>query len=676
MSHNLSRPCGSNTTALEDKLKRRAATEKKLAAGLAHREESIEHTAFRVVSCLSDLQRASGSLWSSLNIAEKRMELRAKRPQEEIFQDDFQDALELEQAELLEVHAQLATHLDAGKEVRTSIALAKAEMLENRLTLHLDRTPWPREFLKRTQDLEEVAMQFCSKADAALRSTEAVAAKARRRTYASMSRRVKEMDEVRRRLEREILANKGAIADAEEEVRKIWKQIKEHKNAPETQLSDSSTLDLDAFYSRASLDHAALSKLRARIKGAAYTGHSGRQLDVLFGRFDRDGSGQLDEDEVRGALRRTLRIPPTVITDPEITALCATLDGDNSGMISIKEIVDFLNADVDVSALEEQHARISSALEALHEAQDELQADLRRKGAAWKLEKSCLTVTAAKGLELDTLHLPSKSGEAQVVKRRKPLEPRVLEKVRTKLRKAAYSGSRQGRPVEGFFARFDTDRSGQLDDDELRRAVRCSFKIPNYAISDVELSSLCAMLDADSSGAVSISELVEFIGPPPTEECGDHETTLEPINKADRALDRSLLGEQCQRPTSKRGGQRGSKIAPQVLDNVRTKIKASPVSGELDVIFGQHDKAGSGAVSYEAVPRVLRRTLKIGSVMMSDADITSMCALLDPDGSGAVEVSRLVNFLGPRADAPGSARAPNGQTLEPLATAPTAVEDV
>merc|ERR1712151_177585 len=64
-----------------------------------------------------------------------------------------------------------------------------------------------------------------------------------------------------------------------------------------------------------------------------------------------------------------------------------------------------------------------------------------------------------------------------------------------------------------LFRRLDKDGSGQLDDSEFRRFLRSTLKIPIYAISDAEISSLCASLDADQSGAISISEVMDFIGP-------------------------------------------------------------------------------------------------------------------------------------------------------------------
>lgn len=93
----------------------------------------------------------------------------------------------------------------------------------------------------------------------------------------------------------------------------------------------------------------ALENVRSRIKAAAYTGHQGRQLDVVFGRFDKDGSGHLGAEEVRTALRRTLRIPQALISDDDINSLCAMLDADNSGNISVSEIVAFVGSEPELS---------------------------------------------------------------------------------------------------------------------------------------------------------------------------------------------------------------------------------------------------------------------------------------------------------------------------------------
>jgi len=100
---------------------------------------------------------------------------------------------------------------------------------------------------------------------------------------------------------------------------------------------------------RPPLDPDVIVKIREKMKCAAYTGHLGRELDVLFGRFDKDHSGQLEDEEVRLALRRSLRIRPLEVSDAQIWSLCSLLDSDNSGSVSIRELVDFIGPDTQVS---------------------------------------------------------------------------------------------------------------------------------------------------------------------------------------------------------------------------------------------------------------------------------------------------------------------------------------
>merc|ERR1719335_451288 len=182
--------------------------------------------------------------------------------------------------------------------------------------------------------------------------------KAAKRSHVCMKQRIAELCGMRKHLEDEIAQSRVEIAHAEQELRKMRKHINDHHASPEHKFKDEKgPVDVNAFNSRAKLTLDVLKSVRAKIKGAAYTGHSARQLDVVFGRFDRDGSGQLDEDEVRSALRRSLKIPPSVISDAEVSGLCATLDMDNSGSISIAEIVEFLHSDIDVEALKATRAK-------------------------------------------------------------------------------------------------------------------------------------------------------------------------------------------------------------------------------------------------------------------------------------------------------------------------------
>ena len=90
------------------------------------------------------------------------------------------------------------------------------------------------------------------------------------------------------------------------------------------------------------LGRAVLRKVRARIKAAAYTGAKGRDVAELFRRYDKDGSGHLSPDEVRKALRRTMKIPPRDIADVQVQSLCNLLDTDQSGSVDIAELLEFI----------------------------------------------------------------------------------------------------------------------------------------------------------------------------------------------------------------------------------------------------------------------------------------------------------------------------------------------
>mmetsp|Transcript_23453 Transcript_23453/g.54673 ORF Transcript_23453/g.54673 Transcript_23453/m.54673 type:complete len:410 (-) Transcript_23453:94-1323(-) len=97
-------------------------------------------------------------------------------------------------------------------------------------------------------------------------------------------------------------------------------------------------------YRDATLDPEAFKVLQNKIKSAAYTGAKGQELPVLFSRFDTDGSGELEFDEVERALRHTLKIPKYLVSDDEIQKVCDVLDADGSGAVSVDELLNFVTS--------------------------------------------------------------------------------------------------------------------------------------------------------------------------------------------------------------------------------------------------------------------------------------------------------------------------------------------
>ena len=60
----------------------------------------------------------------------------------------------------------------------------------------------------------------------------------------------------------------------------------------------------------------------------------------------KDGSGCLEPAEVKTALRRSLKIPASSVSDQQIYSLCAWLHIDGSGVIEIDELVTFLSPEL------------------------------------------------------------------------------------------------------------------------------------------------------------------------------------------------------------------------------------------------------------------------------------------------------------------------------------------
>ncbi|CAE8679165.1 unnamed protein product, partial [Polarella glacialis] len=661
---------GASYTTAQDRLKRRNQNSEGIANAVLDRMEATDHLIHRVGQRISELQRSSGILFAALSVVEKRLDMRASRPPTEMVRDGFQEALEREKAALLKCRQQLCSSADEGREVLASLEMVKAELGRDRHMLPLDRSSRPQQLLAKARSLEGTAMRFCSDIGSAARikvEVECEADRATGRTHTAMKRRLAELVEVRRQLESEIKETSGTIAEAEWHFQRSSKMLTHFNAQPEKGAGDNSH-DAHLEQMRDLFQSPFMMMMRAKIKGAAYVGHGGRQLDTLFSRFDRDNSGQLDEDEVRKALRRTLRIPPSAVTDAEIATLCGHLDADKSGEVSIQELVSFLSADMDPKALTEQIQSAKHIIENLKPALESLQADLRCKTAAWKVDEGCTRVTPIKGLELDGAPGANRPGRSQTARTPRagrrpcaPLSPDLQDKIRSKIKAAAYTGS-AGLNLDMLFARFDKDGTGQLDDDELRIALRRVLRIAPTSVSDDEIRSLCALLDADCSGSVSIQEIVDFIGAEPESRRQKSllGAPLEPIKLAE---DREV--ESPRRPRKK-----GPPLAQEQIEKLKAKIKGATYTGtagkQLDVVFGRFDKDGSGQLDDDEVRKALRRSLRIPPAIISDNEISSLCALLDADNSGTVSIQELVDFVGMEEVSKRTGKSFLGRKLEPM----------
>eukprot|EP00931_Biecheleriopsis_adriatica_P115079 TRINITY_DN90915_c0_g1_i1.p1 TRINITY_DN90915_c0_g1~~TRINITY_DN90915_c0_g1_i1.p1 ORF type:complete len:1762 (-),score=363.66 TRINITY_DN90915_c0_g1_i1:47-5332(-) len=393
-----------------------------------------------------------------------------------------------------------------------------------------------------------------------------------------------------------------------------------------------------------------MDKIRSRMKAAAYTGPGGKRLDIILGRFDYDNSGFLEPHELRTAMRRTLKIPASDISDDEIRSLCHMLDADNSGTVSIAEVMDFVEAD--------EPSKNRSRL-------NDSSTSATRSTSAGADQSSELD--ASSSLHATTEVTRARPKPVSLPRRPKMLDQQTLERIRSQMKAAAYTTG--GRQLDLVFSRFDYDRSGELEPDEVRRAMRRTLRIPEDSISDKEILSFCAVLDKDRSGSVSIQEIVDFVGFEPT------------ISKrTGRAIPASGIGDHSERPATSdvsratssapgmpqrpatsppsstrpvRAAKPPPKLEPEVLQKIQSRLKAASYAGTkgrcLETIFKRFDTDGSGRLEADEVRRAMRRTLRIAQSVISDEDIKIWLSMLDSfdegEKDGSVSVSELVAFV-------------------------------
>ena len=90
-------------------------------------------------------------------------------------------------------------------------------------------------------------------------------------------------------------------------------------------------------------NHEKLNEVRHKLLAASYTSFSfGMNFELMFQKFDKDGNGTLDYEELRMLVRKILKVPPSTISDDELEALFGFLDFDGGGTIEQSEITSFL----------------------------------------------------------------------------------------------------------------------------------------------------------------------------------------------------------------------------------------------------------------------------------------------------------------------------------------------
>lgn len=335
----------------------------------------------------------------------------------------------------------------------------------------------------------------------------------------ALKERLNEIRAVRRRMEEEMRGARSAIAGSAYELQRTQKWLHRARRRPKDEILTDEDMHVMAEHteylrSKLALRPDALEGVRSKVKAEAYTSAKGRQLSVLFSRFDKDDTGSLDEHEFRCALRRTLKIPQATISDEEVSLLFQSIDEDNSGTLEVKEIVAFLNSDCSVHELQERERMYTELISQLKEGFASLQADLRAKMSAYMIDDACAKLTPAKTTQRGGPSIVRKATDRGVAAHGNVLDDAVVERIRSRVKAASYKNL-AGQNVASLYHKIDRDGNGVLSVDEVRDAMRRLLKIPPSVVSDGEIATLVGMMGPDESrgtATVTLSAFLSFIG--------------------------------------------------------------------------------------------------------------------------------------------------------------------
>lgn len=693
----------------ETKLTKRTVRLKNLVDSCVEDKQRLRFDLSDVGNALQELYRVTHDMSIAQNIIQERMELRSKRPGPEKVQDHLQKALESEEQVIASARASLDEKANAAKAQIASLKELQAEVHGAQLSkVHDDpsRESQISGLLDKLHQAKPESAAVCSKVTEAVRENEAKTQKASAKTLACIKKRAEETSELKQQIEKELKAMRSTIVEGEKQLHHLQLQIRfhspaeekdaQHQHKPDKAASNNENaakkkddamkqpfkdLALAALNgggldrkkkqtSKIAANSPAMQEVRFKVKAACITCFGAVPLEAIFSQFDSDGSGELEEIELRLAMRRHLKIPQAVISDAMVAMLFEAIDSDDSGLIGLTEFVQFLVADVDVDELSQQAEEVKSTLEKLREAEGVLVADLQGKIKAARIDEACLKLTASRAKDpIDARSATAKPEDVQATFRRKtmaycaskldrrqPLKEETFEALRSKVQAAACICT-VGPYPDVIFSRVDKERSGIFTDEDVKRAFRQILRIPVTSVADAEIFSLCGMLDERGLGTVSIRELVQFmdinsmqpsfaaIKPSRDNAAGD--MSARSLPSPTPRLSKKVSSDQ--NSQMEMGVSYGVPLEVDQLQKMKAKIcgaiQRCSHGRRLDLVLCRYSKARTGLLDYGEMMKVVRHGFKLTAKALPDAGIRSLCCTLDPQEAKHISVADFIAFL-------------------------------
>lgn len=231
------------------------------------------------------------------------------------------------------------------------------------------------------------------------------------------------------------------------------------------------------------LDETLMAKFQLKLQAATF----GKDPQELFATFDASGDGLLSADELKGLIRRELKIPARELSDDDIAAFVAAVDDDNTGTLSLAELGDFV-----------QHGTLT-----FNESADSC---MLLDAARTALEPGARK-TLKWGERAEECEAAVEDRKARLAKKQRPdFDPDAMRKLQGRLQAATFGKD----PLE-IFRKFDASGDGDLDVAELTKLIRLELKISRDEIGDDLIEAFVRAIDDDGSMTLNVNELADFV---------------------------------------------------------------------------------------------------------------------------------------------------------------------
>jgi len=335
---------------------------------------------------------------------------------------------------------------------------------------------------------------------------------------------------------------------------------------------------------------------------------------MLFKEFDNDCSGLITFDELKRGIRMQLMIDTSLMSDIMLRQLWITLDEDDSGYVEEAELMRFMDREEPTSAIEKRQELMrlnGKAQRALYAKK--VEAEIKSA----KFVSSIPTATMRELVANAGLTIP---------------EGEELKKLATDFAtwtKNYLPDIHQGVAWLTVLNEICKDASGLLTYDEVRHAVRRTFKVKKAVWSEELIMALWCALDKEDKNCIQKVEFGRFVKLSPPVGTATKQFTF--TDKLVEARKGGLTKEE-------------EKEVSELLNQKVKEVMGGDDSTWFN-LFKDLDVDLSGLLEFAEIKEGIRSKLNVSESELSEKKLKALWITLDEDNSGTVESAEFHRFL-------------------------------